>query len=421
MNNIFKEVLYDFSIAKHPSELLHGWTKLNNMEKDKSIIISLDDYEKSAYPPDLLKLINLKDSHFIPYFKNDNLYFLNGELLMEMFNKGNEPFEFPIDYSIMLDTNYASYIDDFVNEKWNTLNNEVFAAIDVLLKNNFHYDYLFYMIENYKNSFVTGDTQGITKRKIKFYENLVSLELFKSIDILKYQNTKQINYLITKNEALISADQIFNGIFNSSDAKNMMKIFLSIHKSMVLLLIGILQIRFSDKSNSNSKMQKLFEYSNDVIGIYFERELMVAHKFFCRPSDVQILNKINKGMNTEKLFGLIENIAWDFSVPRLMEFFLLKGGEGRFFIPFFLTNDLRLRDLLRLFSVKGVVFDTEGGIFIPISDENAETYYASQGINIASYFTDEAILERGNIYKNNRDNNFEVINEQFNKLLKILS
>jgi hypothetical protein len=184
--------------------------------------------------------------------------------------------------------------------------------------------------------------------------------------------------------------------------------------------LGILQIKFSDKSNISSKLRKLFEYSHKVIGVYFERELMIAHKYFCKAENVKILAKINKGMKTENLYKIIENIAWDFTVPRIMEFFLTRIGEGRFFIPFFLTNDFRLRELLKLFSVKGIVYNTKKGFFLPISDENTFDYYKRHDVDVEQYFTDEAKIERQGVYKRNCENEFIIVEEEYQKLLNIL-
>lgn len=416
----FKEGLFDLSIARNPREVIIGWSKLDNEEVDKSVVISLDDYKKSAYSPGVSDLVQSNDSHLIPYFKSENLYFMNTELLKNMMISGDQPLEFKLDYSIMLDTNYASYIDDFIKGNWNSMSNEVLLTIDVLLKNDFHYDYWFYMIENYKNSFVSDESEGITNKKIKFYENLVNLELFKNIDTKKYKRTKQLEYMMTRDEALISADQIFNGIFNSNYGKEMMDTFIPIHKNMVLLLLGVFQIKFSDKSNISSKLRKLFEYSDKIIGVYFERELMIAHKYFCKAENVKILAGINKGMKTDNLFKIIENIAWDFTVPRLMEFFLTRIGEGEFFIPFFLSNDYKLRELLKLFAVKGMVYNTQKAFFLPISDENVYDYYTRNNVDVKQYFTSEAIKERKSVYQRNCENEFFIIEEEYQKLLNIL-
>jgi hypothetical protein len=392
---------------------------------DARAIVSLKNYNKTVYPMGIKKLIDTDDSHFIPYFVSDSLYFIENELIMEMIENGISDTKFKLDYSIMLDTNYASYIDNFVhNSDWSSMNNEVFQAIDTLIRGNYHYDYLFYMIENYKNNFrldFIEDERLRMDKKTKFYRNLVSLELFKSIDKEKYIETGSISYLISKDEAYLLADQIFNGLFNSSKIDEMMDMFQLIHKSMTLLIIGILRIRFESKVTVPKKIDKLFDFLNNVLGIYYEREFVVAHKFFVDSKSVSMLNKINRGINPEKLIQQIENIAWDFSVPRIMEYFLKSGGEGRFFIPFFLTNDYNLRQLLSLFKVKGVVFDKTGELFIPLPNFNTSEYFLEHNCDIEKHFLNEVKERRNGIYQKNKNDNFKIIEFEFEKLVRVLA
>ncbi|WP_336077604.1 hypothetical protein [Paenibacillus sp. 203] len=419
----FKEGLYVLSQATEPKELFEAWAIMGN-SNDTSAIVSLDNYHRSGYPNGIKKLIESENSHFIPYFSTDKLYFIENELNREMIMNGSADTTFKVDYSIMLDTNYASYIDNFVrNNEWSTMNNEVFQVIDVLIRGGYNYDYLFYMIENYKNSFKLEGVEDESIRKdkrAKLYRNLVSLELFKSIDQQKYIEKGIISYTITETEAFLLADQIFNGTFNASSIEGMMSIFKNLHQCMILLLIGILINKFENKAGVPKKIDNLFKFINDELGIYYEREFIVAHKYFMNSKNVNMLNKFNKGMKTEKLFRQIENIAWDFSVPRIMEYFLKRGGEGRFFIPFFLTNDFNLRQLLSLFKVKGVIFDKKGDLFIPLPVVNTSDYFEEHKCNIEIYFTDDIKEKREKVYQRNVEEHFGIIKESFERLVKIL-
>ncbi|XOK61176.1 hypothetical protein ACJ7K1_32655 [Paenibacillus elgii] len=418
-----KQGLYSLSIATSASEVVETWLMMGESTEDKSSIISLDNYHRNVYPFELNKLINNTDSHFIPYFETDKLYFIDDELLIETVNNGEKDTTFSLDYSIMLDTNYASYIHKFVSRDWSTLNNEIFITIDLLIRNNFNYDHIFYMIENYKNSFANiegEDETVIREKKAKLYLNLVSLELFKSINREVYINTGKIQYEITENEAQLQADQIFNGIFNSTYAPAAMDHFLVIQRYMVLFIIGVLQIKFESKTTGHKKVQKLFDFSTNVIGIYFDREFVIAHKYFTSQGAVKILNKINKGMNPKKVLQLIENIAWDFSVPRIMERQLVNGGEGRYFIPFFLSNDLNLRELLRLFKVKGIMYSKSNDFFIPFTKIVTQEYFEAHNCNVEAYFTEEALARRAATYKSNKDSLPQVIEREFEKLTGIL-
>jgi hypothetical protein len=420
----FMQGFYVLSKATVPMDVLAAWMIMEN-SNDTRAIVSLDNYHRNVYPSGINKLIETVDSHFIPYFSSGMLYFMENELINEMIMNGSTDTKFKLDYSIMLDTNYASYIDNFVrNSEWSVMNNEVFQVIDVLIRGEYQYDYLFYLIENYRNSFKLEGTEDETIRKdkrAKLYRNLVSLELFKNIDKRQYLERGTVSYSITETEAFLLADQIFNGMFNSSNIEEMMSMFKNIHNNMVLLLIGILINKFETKASVPRKIDNLFRFTNDVLGVYFERELVVAHKYFLDSKNVNILNKINKGMNTDRLFKQIENIAWDFSVPRIMEYFLKHGGVGRFFIPFFLTNDYNLRQLLNLFKVKGVLYDKTGDLFVPFPVINTSDYFSENNCDIEMYFTDAVKEQRIKIYQRNTRDNFIVIKEEFNRLVKILA
>lgn len=418
--------LEKLSTAKLPHEVYNIWRSMGDAKKDKNMMISLEGYDKSIYPNSLSKIINSSDSSFIPYFESSKLYFMDDDLLEEMFEKRGEDVVFPIDYSIMLDTNYSSYIDKFVNSKdLSSLDNNIFSTIDILIREDFHYDSLFYIIENYKNTFYNsglGNVLSTTELKAGYWQNLVSLELFKNIDKKEYCTNGNIKYNISKQEAHLIVDGTFSNIFNSSIGKEAMEIFLTLHKNLVLFLIGVLRIRFQSKKSYHHKIRELFEYMDSTIGIYFQREMVVAHKYFINPQNVQLINKVNKRMTKENLLKSIENFAWDFASPRIMEFFLKMRGEGRYFIPFFLSNDKNLRDLLKMFKVKGVIFDNDNVRLTPILSSDFLYYFQKNepDLDINMFFNNEAIKRREETYISNKENNFSCIEEEFSKLVSVM-
>lgn len=425
-NEKFKIGLIGLSEATLPSEVYNIWCSMGDAKKDKTVIISLEGYDKNIYPKALNEIINSEDSAFIPYFESGKLYFIDDELLGEMIEKKGLDVKFPVDYSIMLDTNYSSYIDKFVNsEDLSSLNNNIFITIDILIREDFHYDYLFYMIENYKNTFLNsglGNVLPIAELKAAMYQNLVSLELFKNIDKKEYCANGKVKYNISKQEAYLNVDGIFSDVFNSSRGKEFMEMFLTMHKNLVLFLIGVIRIRFQSKKSYHHKTRELFEYMNDTLGIFFQREMTIAHRYFMNPQNVQLINKVNNGMTKDNLLKSIENFAWDFASPRIMEIFLKAGGEGRYFIPFFLSNDKNLRDLLKLFKVKSVIFDKNQIMPTPIPSEDYIHYFEKNepDLDLNMFFNDEAKNKREERYKFNKKNNFSCLEEEFCKLAEVM-
>lgn len=264
------------------------------------------------------------------------------------------------------------------------------------------------------------NTTSLKNKQANLYQNLVSLELFKSIDTAEYRDKGTIKYKVSEHEAYLNVDEIFSDMFNSVKRRETMEMFLLNHKSMVLFLVGVIKIRFQSKSSLQHKINELFEYINQVLGYYPEREMVIAYKHFLDSKNVKIINKINKGMKEETLYKNIENIAWDFTVPRIMKFFLEHIGEGRYFIPFFLSNDKNLRELLRLYNVKGVLYSKIESKLIPISNPNSREYFKEYIDNIDSYFTSEAIITRNEKFEYNRETEFRAIKVEFSKLVKVM-
>lgn len=108
-----------------------------------------------------------------------------------------------------------------------------------------------------------------------------------------------------------------------------------------------------------------------------ESQSILAHKCFSDRNRIEVLEKIKKGMDTTRLQKKLDNIAWDMAAPRFMEKLMGTGGQGDYFVPFFLTFDKGLRELLSAFRVKGVILNKDTGQLIPIPEVNSHEYFKS--------------------------------------------
>ncbi|MCY8836509.1 hypothetical protein [Bacillus atrophaeus] len=421
---ILRKVIYFLSKAETPKEVFRVWNEHKECLKYYKLSINLNNYNKDIFPIGLGELVNKDDQDFISYFQTGKLYYMDNELLDDMIFK--ESITFPIDYSVMLDTNYASYIPYFLNNKGSIEfeKESIYRTIDTLLRHKFQYDYTFYLIENYKN--VIKNQKESFDASIKehrdMYENLVYLELFKSIDNDVYRNKNIIEFQISKFEAIQRVDEIIYKLYKTNEGKSSLKQFLDMHQNLTLLLVGIIKIQFSSKENAKNKMNKLFEYVRNRVGIYYEREMVIALKYFKNPRSVGIFNKINKGGKQKKLPEKIENIAWDFMAPRVMEYFSNLTNEGRYFIPFFLSHDKNLRELLTLFNIKGIVQDTRTGQLIPFTKTLSAELFKNEGIEMDfSFFSQESTNKRQLTYENNINEGFKILQKEFSELKDIMS
>ncbi|MGN7479177.1 hypothetical protein ACTHOQ_15125 [Solibacillus silvestris] len=198
--------LYNLSKATTPTDVVALWETFATSKNNLRFITTLGNYTNEFLPKDFIKRVFSEENDFLPYFQSPNLYFIDNDILKSVLStKKNVPI--PVDYSVMFDTQYATYVHNFVNNQTNKFDNDVWRSIDVLLRENFQYDYSFYIIENSKqialhNTFNINDFKHTYK---DIFDNIISLELFKSIDQELYKQEGKVCYTITRVEAEIRA------------------------------------------------------------------------------------------------------------------------------------------------------------------------------------------------------------------------
>ncbi len=416
-------VLYGLSNSESPRDILVTWKNSGFDMSDFKAIVVLDNYSKEVYPSNLIKYLKSKDTDFIPYFHSENLYFADNQLLNEMFS-AKEDVEFPVDYSIMVDTNYASYIHQFIKSDYSDFNNTNFNTIALLIREDFRYDYWFYILENSKltNLNDSFDLKEFKTHHSDMYENLVSLELFKSIDSDAFKNNEGIKYTISKNEAIERTDYLIENLFCSEEGKKFFNEFSFMHKQMKLFLIGMLEINFKSGKSAKNKIVELFDYMNEIVGAYLDREIRVSYEYFKKNSDLKIFNKVQRKGKVDGLSELLSNIAWDFVAPRAMEFFLRLDTEARFFLPFFLSHDKGLKQVLKMYDVKAVLYSENIGP-LTVSKIGSVEYFESENckIDYDYYFSLENLSKRADVLNKNRENIDSIIKRKYDDLLLAIS
>jgi len=380
-----KSCIYALSEAKSPSDSVFAWTLLRKNHPDLSAMVALDNYDKAVIPSCIRRYSAKPNNYLVPYFTTEKMYFLDDELLSEMLSSGREV-KFPIDYTLMFDTNIATYVNKLVRgESLGKIQSSVVALVDDILHDDLNFDYFFYMIENAKNVLPELERNNTSKilfwRSLKkgFRRNLVSLQVFRSIDCKEYKRTSNPRPQFTYWQAARHAIDFASDFYTSEVRKKHILNFVLLQKLILLQLIGMVRVQLSSSKSARHKMREYLKYIHEVVGAYFEREAIIAHKYFNDRNTLAMLEKIKKGSSKVRLLKKLDNIAWDMAAPRLMEKFILAGGEGRYFIPMFLTFDAGLRELLSHYPVKGVIYNKKTGSFAPIPEINTMNYFKQHG------------------------------------------
>lgn len=373
--------------AKTQDHAEFAWHSMQSEHPSLAGMISLESYKRSAIPSLIKKYIKPPHDYLVPYFESENIFFLDDDILEKMYEK-NE-IRFPIDYSLTLDTNIVSYINKLIRgEPLGNIQSKVIPFIDELLHDDLNFDVNFYMIENVKNliNIINKDHKSklIFWKSLnkKFRENLVSSKIFISIDCKEYKKTCNPKPTITHTQAVRFAVNFAYDFYASKEGKHMILKYALLQRVMLLQIIGITRIQLSSKRSAKNKMMEYLEYVHNVIGTYFDRESIIAHKYFLNRNSVAIFKDIQKGMPSTRILKKLDNIAWDMIAPRIMENFILSMDDserGRYFVPMFVSFDKNLRELLSLFPVKGAIYNKKDGVLIPIPKINSMEYFESHG------------------------------------------
>lgn len=188
----------------------------------------------------------------------------------------------------------------------------------------------------------------------------------------------------------------------------------------------MVNIQLSSNKNAKNKMAEYFAFVNEVVGIFFERESIIAHQYFLDRKKVSILEKFHKGMPKDRLLKKLDNIAWDMAAPRFMENTIpsmSKTGNGRYFIPMFVSFDVKLKELLSLYPIKGAIYSKTSGKLIPIPTINTFLYFEKNDCskNLEYFFSDSVKETREKKPLHSRTSVHECIKHEYEKLRHTVS
>lgn len=373
------------SRAEDPSDTLLAWARLNKKHEYLSAMIALPSYKRSFIPASVKKYTIKPHDYLVPYFSSEKLYFLSDELISKTFASGHCKFE--IDYTLMFDSNIATHINTLVRGRsLGAVHEKFIALIDNILYDDLNFDYLFYMVENIKNVYRKISDNNPSKlsfwRSLNrgFRQNMVSLKIFGSVDCKEYKKTSNPKPQLSYSQATRDAIEACYNFYASNDGKKNILNFLLLQRVLLLHIIGMVRIQLSSDKNEKNKMKEYCKYIQEVVGVYFDREAIIAHKYFTNRNSVKFFGKVHKGCSKVMLLRRLDNIAWDMLAPRFMENLIISlTSQGKYFVPMFLTFDVKLRELLSLYPVKGVIFHRGKRAFSPLPEINTHDYFKQHG------------------------------------------
>lgn len=410
------------SDSESPDDILKAWLNLEGLHPELSAITGLTKYERELSPRTRIIDSPVYKKNLVHYFTKNNLYFISDEIIKDTIVK--KEVKIPVDYTLAFDTNLSSYIKTIV--QGGSLGNdqaEIIKILDQLLVDDVNFDHLFYLTENTKKvyikaHFLKGDATPFkfwSKLNKNFRWNLVSLELFRGIDCKKYKiSPSGPESIFSFSDAVRNCVMYTYKFYATKHGKLRTEQTLKFQRIILLCLIAMYRIQFSSKKGAKKKIDEYFNFVQNVVGIYFDREAIVAHKYFTDRNSVPFLSQVNVGTMPKSFLKTLDNIAWDMAAPRFMEELITSDGEAKFMAPFFVSFDKDLVSMLNDFPIKSVVINSQSRALIPIPEVNTNDYFVEHGCEsiVNRFFSYEASEQRRNNHlKDLKEINFAILGE----------
>ena len=300
-----------------------------------------------------------------PLFAYDNLFFLDRRIAVEQWLDLESNFN--LDSSVEFDTNVASYVEGFIENRPGPNSDRVKEVFDfVVTTEGVNFGYNFYALENAQGFFDGSRVQSIRR-------NLRSIIKFDHIDKKEYQATGEIRATITDKELDVKADEKLHEIYDMHYREMMEAEFISTNEMIYILLLKIVGIEHRDKRKKlRQKVEELYEFMHFELKTLVVREAMIALNYFKNRARLAFFGRIVPRPHSQapELLKELRNMSWDLMLFRVMDRMAgISTQKGDFLIPYFLTFDRKIVELFDLFPLKAVITYGDAQV-IPLWETN---------------------------------------------------
>ena len=357
---------------------------IENMDllKDVSFIIPNPYCEGNNYiePFQSLKLRDIEVNYF---FNNKFLYCYNVNSIINLLCNKEDNLHVLCDVSF--DTQVQSYLYRKYNGQTNTIPNSIQEVIKLIKERKWTVNGFAYLYEN-----ALFDKNAINSELFK--ENMYAFETYFYEEQQALQHAKQLAELDKK---------FLNDEFSDWYRRQYKLYYLE------LLMMGYIQLNYKG-TPVVYKEEEYIKFFHDNVGILSGREANLAKLFFTHGTKIAFFGKIQKG--NKNIIASLKNMAWDiFHIQNVLNNINMQFSENiDFIIPYFVTYDKRLKDILPVYQVKAIAFVRNEAKKWPLFETDL-----IDPIIHAKYFTSHAYIKR-------QEKLFEKKEEDIIKILDLL-
>ena len=393
------EIIRNFHAVKQPLEAIELYNLNSDFFKEYGgkFIFSTD---KNIAGLPFTNLFSEYKDYCRSAFRTYNFIFYSQEIKKAY--KTSNTVQIPIESSISYDSNFAKFVENYMKEKNSTKGKDYEAGEKILwqlvMGNDISHDYFPYILEN------------IYKENVPLERVIDNVEVIIKLFHIDKDSASKIYKMKVRNEEKYISDceEAKEFIKNASSNDEIKRDILGTYDIFYLILLKIIWINKTIRPDKQ-KAEALYEFMDKELAALSQRELFIGLEYFSN-NNLKFFKRI-KGDNYGNIIEAVKNMSWDLILCRMFEkSYTVKISErSDFFLPFFLTFDKGLREILDAYRMKCLIFFEKKYPMQPIidlSDKNELIKYINE-----TYYTYNSILNR-----QTRSN--MLIDDNFNSYIK---
>ena len=337
-------------------------------------------------------------------FAHDNLNFVNEHLIREIANQGTA--QIPVDYFIGFDSNVASFLRAWHRNRSVPSVAQLRLVLKSIRNGKLNWDVIPFLLERLSAILKQQDLSQI-------YETILASEWFASADRSHFDRTGEIRPTLTESELAIRAqvaladwDRMLKNGYDELVSFRFQSCYACVLKMVIL------HLESPGKVAGPKKLLNFLEFLDQELGAILLLFVRAAIELFANGSAFKPMQKVANA--SQCVFDNAKNVAWDFVLTIWrQEFAAHPGREGSFLVPYFLTFDRGLAELIDLYPQRSCLIGgaMEWPLFFQDIDFESLLWNAFPELSpmLSRVFTMEAATQRANRPKNKSSKLVEVV------------
>ncbi|MFZ6654747.1 hypothetical protein [Undibacterium sp. TJN19] len=264
----------------------------------------------------------------------------------------------PLDYSIGLDAQALSYLAPFLkDESLSRIPPDFIEVFNFIAQDNVNVDPIPYCLENIPRMTDRAHIDEV-------FESLLAYHRLRTIDATHLNNTGKIRSKLSDNEIVAAAQVQVASMIDECGNPRFLSPLLFRHSVIYALLLKITSIQInSPKQGLKRKLTTLLQFMDEDLGVVYQRELLIANRYFHQGQKFPFFNTIQGNRNGKKMLKDLRSMAWDMLHVRNLEGAMTSKThkDVRYFLPAILTFDKRYIDVLEAYPLKGFAYNELSG------------------------------------------------------------